>query len=322
MNAASLVCLAALSSGCFIHAVSKTTSADLGTLQSSPRHGVVGRLTLNARAESTTLLISVARPRECTSNVYSVTETRTGKTAKMDGVDLGGGGGGGVGPAAAVLLAFAGAAAVTGVISGTITIIELAAATERVERFAKFTGVRRYACPVLAADLPVEVLFASGTLVTSTTDRQGHVRIDVPDGEPAEGQATVRAADAHFQVSYARSAEPNLPRAPALRSPVDQSQNDGSQATRCSVARVAMFEHINSDPDRRRRAVLLRAAPSCSATTTEDTAWALTKTAAIAASEGNCGKARDVGRQVAALDANHYRSVFLKHVEIANCVGR
>lgn len=323
MKAASLLCLAALSSGCFVHAVSQTTTADLGTLQSSPRHGVVGPLTLNARAESASLLITAARPRECTSNVYSITEMRTAKTAKMDGIDIGGAGGGGGGPAAALLLAVVGVAAATGVISGTIAMIEIAADKELVERRAKLAGVRRYPCPVFAAELPVEVLFASGTLVTSTTDREGHLRIEIPAGEPAKGQATVRAAEAQLQVAYARAQTPSVPthRAPAMRSPSAHSQNDDSK-TRCAVARVAMFKHINSEPDRMRRAGLLRAAPSCSTTTPEDTAWSLTKSAALAASEGNCGKALTIAPEVAALDANHYQLVFLKHVEIASCIPR
>jgi len=297
MKAALLLSLAVLNAGCFITTVRKTTSVDAGTVESAPRQGALGTLTLDASAASSTLMISALRPRECTRNVYRVTELRIGKTATMDAIDLGGGGGGGGGsPLAAVYLFIGGAMAVTGVISGTITVIELAVDSEKVERQATLSGVRRYPCPVVASELPFDVVLASGTRLSGVTDRMGQARIEIPAGEPEHGSATVRADNAQFLVSYARSPNPT-----------------------CTSARLAMFDRINSEPGAVRRAALVHATPSCSTSPAEDTLWKLTQQAALASIEGNCIKSRELAFEVARLDANHYRSVFLKHAAIARC---
>lgn len=93
-------------------------------------------------------------------------------------------------------------------------------------------------------------------------------------------------------------------------------------APSCEQRRLDMYSRAvtGADPDQRAR--LLQALPTCDGTATREHAWALTRTAALAAGAGHCDDVESIAREVYVADIALHDVVLMADVEIKYCLSR
>lgn len=191
---AALLVLAASLAGCVVLPKTTKTTRQVQMYEAPPEVSASGGLIVDAHTASAVVQVRTQRARTCSHELRAVIETRTDKALSLVG---GVSDRDGAGFAMLVELAVA---PVSFVVSGVIV------ATSRPHREYDTQTVRRdeYACPAIAAGVPVAIALPSGASVRLTTDRAGALAFHIPDTEPARGIVIVRAGDTEARLAYSR----------------------------------------------------------------------------------------------------------------------
>lgn len=184
--------LAFAASGCVAVMVPerRTTSQLVSTERSPLFVGPAGALVISAEATGGRIDVRTQRQRDCHHRTARVLEHRSKRVAKVhaDVIDLRGATGLGI-------LAWVAAMPVVFAVSGLVTSVVVAVDGTEVARTPQL-GDERFACPAQALGIPLEATLPSGTVMRGTSDPLGRWTFMIPMTEPAEGDVSVRAADA------------------------------------------------------------------------------------------------------------------------------
>ncbi len=222
------VVLLVLLSGCIIYPKQTMTERLLDTSHDAPVAGPVGPLGLRIVLAAPNVEVSATRARSCAETQIQVFEIRKHMETKVEVLDGGNNGD----PRGVVVLAALGM--VTGVVSGIVSIAILAAdwggSNQREERRAKYV----YPCPVIAADVPIDVTFSTGEVAHGTTDASGKFTTPMS----AVGPITVRGPGVDVAAHYT---EPEVTTESERRM---RSERMGFAAVRDALRVCGKLQHV------------------------------------------------------------------------------
>lgn len=198
------ICVLA-TSGCFVVPQTSTTSRQAGTVTSDLRFGVARSLALTTVVERGTISVHAIRTRDCTRDVYRVTEVTETKHLRLGGVED---------PRGRVFGAML--APVTLPVSLLISGLIVAADDGATRRVQKLERVAASSCTQPAERLRVTVELASGQRFERITDERGTITFRIPDGEPYRGMIVARAETQSVELMYKR----RMPAVTAVREAV------------------------------------------------------------------------------------------------------
>lgn len=220
-----LALLVVATTGCLIVPKTATTTRAAGQVRSEPHAGASRGLVLTTEANRANVTVHVARKRDCSRDVFEVTEVIEHRSLGIGGAED---------PRARVFGVFL--APLTVPVSLIVSGLSLAGDRERTHTTRRLDHQERFECTEPGRQVGVEITLASGTPITGTTDGAGALTFQIPEGEPFRGVVVIRAETASKELKYKR----RVPAVTAVRDAVTSCAAQHALAAGPLSVRVAV----------------------------------------------------------------------------------